>query len=357
MSDRKNERLKALDRFRSLGAMTVENGCTESEAARAREAAQRVRVRYGIRDEELDATADEDDDDFVFVQPRSYPSPDNSRYLHPVICIAGDRVAEHFRCRSFFSGIDLVLIGEDVDTAAAHAFLADVIQASSFHLEGLKRYLQAHDDVDLHPRTIASEFRKGLGTRLHARLAELISEEEHVAGQELAISSSDTLDEIMSEVLPHICRMKSPFRSEITWAFRCGWIAGAYLRLPGEEGNDEPIDWSELARAENQVYASEPQHFATWESRQPQRRTIRRILRILLADLRWSTGWALYRVGGITGLATIVVLAINPDAHALINKALGTDIMNIGVASLVMMFIGEALGGDGPRPSANERRL
>lgn len=77
--------------------MTVENGCTEAEAARAREVAERV--RFGITDEDLgttpaaEAALDEDDDDSVFLQARSYPSPDNAHHLHPVIRTAGDRVA------------------------------------------------------------------------------------------------------------------------------------------------------------------------------------------------------------------------------------------------------------------------
>lgn len=359
MPDRSFEQVKALDRLHSLLAMKVENGCTEAEAACASEAAERVRARYGITDDELSAaTRDEAGDDSTFVQGRPYPSPDNVRHLHPVIRVAGDKVAEYFSCRYFFSGIDMVLIGDEAEVVAAHDFLADIIQASSFHLEGFKRYLEVHDDVDLHPRTIASEFRKGIGSRLFARLNEFASPREPAAAQEVALSSSDKLDEFMAEIAPYLSTRKIPFRREITWAFKCGWIAGAHLRLPGEEDDDKPIDWAnELAHAATPVDDDEPQPRSTWEPAKTKRRTLRRVLKIFLADLRWSTGRAFYRIGGITGLATIVVLAINPDADALINKALGTDTMNIGLASLAMVFIGEALGGDGPLPSANERRL
>lgn len=350
MSDRIAERVKAVDRLRSLLAMTVENGCTEAEAARAREAAERIRARYEITDDELSATvADEADDDSVFIQARPYPSPNNARHLHPLIRVIGHKVSDYFRCRSFYSGVDLILIGDEVDVVAAHRFLADAVEATAFHLEGFKRYVRTHDDIDLHPRTIASEFQKGMGTRLYARLDEHVSQMQPAQGQDMVVSSSDKLDEIMAEVTPHLSSKKARFRSETTWAFECGWIAGAHLRLPGEEGDDEPIDWAEeLASVLAPIDDGEPRPGPHWQA--PKRRAMRRALTRFLDDSKWSTGWAFHRVGWTLTLPAIAAFLIDPGSSGAVSKALGIDLGNIAFVGLVMILAGEALGGDGPRP-------
>ncbi len=74
MPDRNVVQAKISDRLRSLAAMTVENGCTEAEAARAHEAAERMRARYGIADEELGAA-----NSFDHGEPQAFTTWESSR--------------------------------------------------------------------------------------------------------------------------------------------------------------------------------------------------------------------------------------------------------------------------------------
>lgn len=360
MTEPANERRKILNRLAALEAMTEANGCTPSEAANARRAAETLRKRHGIAETEAIAEIDApaEDEPSAFMLARSYPAPDSPWQLNQVVSVAGFEIAEHFRCRAFADGNSFVIVGEEGDVHTAHALLARLVADAERQLASLKYFLTRYPDygAGLPPHIIAAEFRKGVGWRLCNRLKE--HEESDLAPnhkstkQIIPQAPNDTeraIADIFDVLAPYLTTMEPQLQAEPTWAFCCGWHAGnATAIFPGERGEITPPNWFAAFADFEQWQQSNGKTGKASEPHTPARRPRRAGWRGLLDDLQYSTGWAFYRVGWLITLVSVCAILSQPDFHdKLEREALSNIEMWSWFAGLILLWIGEILGGKG----------
>jgi hypothetical protein len=165
----KRERARAI--LRALLAKTVENGCTEEEAAKAAVKANELMLAHDLTLE--DAQEVKNDDYGVRRRPYSKGGGHIVRH-HEAVDLAG-AIAEFCDARIYYSGRNICFFGSRQDTEIAHYLLQHFITSSAGDWQRLRR--SGRDDIDTGIGG-RKAFMRGYINRMELRLKTLREERE-----------------------------------------------------------------------------------------------------------------------------------------------------------------------------------
>jgi hypothetical protein len=178
MSITSEKREALLRKIQALQQMTVQNGCTEAEAAQAAETAQRMMDEYGLSLSEVEAARK--DEEVLTENDFHQTGREFTSKLHHVRFVAG-ALARFTNTKIWYHGSRIHFFGFTADVQTAK-YLTGVIQtAMDFEW---KAYYKAHKDVNYgipNRESARREFMIGMAHRLRERLKALKLEHDMAA--------------------------------------------------------------------------------------------------------------------------------------------------------------------------------
>lgn len=218
------EREKIVERVRALLSMTVENGCTESEAMVAAEKAAKLMEAYDLTFTDVEDV----NDTRIAQQSAPMQSAQNRRHMHPAGLYAAVAIGEFFDCKCWRDQTEIIFFGDRDDVLLAHVTL-NMIRVA------MDREVDAFMDTSgrfmvEHPATLKASFQRGMGERISSRFGALKCDRwarTRSQGNELVLLKGALVEEEFAKLFPNgLGRANKQKPTGSDWAYAYGVDAG-----------------------------------------------------------------------------------------------------------------------------------
>lgn len=224
MSDDTAKREANIARIRALMQRTVDNGCTEAEAASAARAVDRLLETY-----ELDL-------DEITVKQQEIVRLDMAKVGKHCVTKAALRVAEFTDCKVWLDNYDtdLVFFGFKVDTEIAEYLIHVFQRAIDREVTNWTCFNQEYALAGSGQRTMLTSFQVGMAVRLGDRLLELKSKRDfaqRTSGRDLVAIKKPLVDEAFDLLGIHLGKGSSGGSARHAGAYNAGSKAAESVSL------------------------------------------------------------------------------------------------------------------------------